>query len=91
MSLYETQRYMYDALRALETEGGARPGFDGYQLTDVQRDQLQARDVAALYSMGAHPVLLQQYARATGLTTDDLRRALTTVAIDDTRTARWQS
>lgn len=91
MSLYDTQRYMFDTLRALEVEGGARPGFDGYQLTDIQRDQLRAGDVAALYVMGAHPVLLQQYGRATGLTTDDLRRALATVQIDETRTARWQS
>lgn len=91
MSLYETQRYMYDSLRALEVEGGVRPGFDGYQLTDSQREQLRAGDVAALYSMGAHPVLLQQYGRATGLTTDDLRRALTTIKIDDSGAARWQS
>ncbi len=91
MSLYETQRYIYDSLRALEVEGGARPGFDGYQLTEPERARLRAGDVAALYVAGAHPVLLQQYGRATGLTTDDLRRALTTIEIDDSRIPRWHS
>ena len=60
MSLYQLHRCVFDFLRAGEVSSGAAPNFDvsSYDLTDEERKVFESKDVAALYRMGFHPVLL---------------------------------
>jgi hypothetical protein len=66
MSLYQLHRCVFDFLRAGEVSSGAAPNFDvgSYDLTDEERKAFDSKDVAALYRMGFHPVLLNGYCRA---------------------------
>ncbi len=66
MSLYQLHRCVFDYLRAGETSAGAAPDFDvnRYDLTDEERKSVESKDIAALYQMGLHPVLLNGYCRA---------------------------
>jgi hypothetical protein len=45
-------------------------------------------DVAALYRMGLHPVLLNGYCRAIGYERSDYRAILAAQAVPETRTGR---
>ena len=91
MTLYEVQRYIFDTLRQLERAGGERPALQGYDLTGTEMAALDSVDVVKLFSAGVHPVLIQQFGRASGLTTEDLRRELTKLDVNVERTARWQT
>jgi hypothetical protein len=90
VSGYQLHRCVYDWVRAGET-GDA--GFDvaRYELTDVERSAFEDRDVARLYRLGLHPVLLNRFARAAGYARDDYRQALEPYATPDTRRGRWQT
>ena len=91
MSLYQLHRCVFDYLRAGEVSSGAAPDFDAgrYDLTDEERKSFEAKDVAALYQMGLHPVLLNGYCRAIGYGRSDYRAILAAQAIPETRTGRW--
>ena len=69
MSLYQLHRAIYDNMRAGEVGSGKAPAFDisSYDLTDDERESVESRDIAALYVMGLHPVLLNGFARARGI------------------------
>jgi len=90
MSLYQLHRCVFDYLRAGETSGTA-PDFDvnRYDLTDEERKSVESKDIAALYQMGLHPVLLNGYCRAIGYNRSDYRAILAAQAIPETRTGRW--
>jgi hypothetical protein len=94
MSLYETHKCVFDFLRAAENaEPDERPDVqvDGYDLTDEERRALKEKDVAALYLMGLHPVLLNTYCRTVGFSRNDYRKILEDLPRPEPRRARWQT
>jgi hypothetical protein len=93
MSLYQLHRCVFDYLRAGEVSSGAAPDFDvsSYDLTDEERKIFESKDIAALYQMGLHPVLLNGYCRAIGYERSDYRAILASQALPETRTGRWHN
>jgi hypothetical protein len=90
MSLYRLQRRMFDDLRGVPS-GFGPPGWQGGDgLTDDERRALRERDVAALYRMGVHPVLLNGYCRAAGLGRNDYRTLLEPFDDGVRRRTRWR-
>ena len=99
MSLYQLHRAVYDWVRLGEVGGGQqaggedpRAGFDAgkYELTDEERKAFESRDVAALYQLGLHAVLLNRFCRAAGFARDDYRKILQPFGTEETRKGRWQ-
>ena len=93
MSLYQLHRCVWDYVRAGQVSSGNAAGrFDAgrYELSDEEREAFEARDVAALYGMGLHPVLLNGFCRASGYGRDEYRKLLAPFAAKEERTARWQ-
>ncbi|GEL18487.1 hypothetical protein [Pseudonocardia asaccharolytica] len=95
MSLYQLHRCVYDWVRVGEVgsaAGGGRAAFDtaGYQLTDEERAAFESQDVAAMYRLGLHPVLLNRYCRAAGYARDDYRKILEPFGVPQQRRGRWQ-
>jgi hypothetical protein len=91
VTLYQLHRCIFDYLRAGEVGSGEAPDFDlsRYDLTDEEGKVFEAKDIAALYRMGLHPVLLNGYCRAIGYERDDYRAILGAQAVPETRTGRW--
>ena len=92
MSLYQLHRCVFDHIRAGEVGSSAsRGGFDAsrYELTDEERKAFEAKDVAALYRMGLHPVLLNAFCRTSGYSRDEYRKVLEDGSVEE-RKARWQ-
>jgi hypothetical protein len=74
-------------------EGGdGRASFDvsTYELTDDERKAFENRDIAALYNLGLHEVLLNRFCRAAGFARDDYRKILEPFGVKEERKARWQ-
>jgi hypothetical protein len=95
VSSYQLHRCVWDYLRAGEvksTSNGSGGQFDDsrYELTDEERKAFANKDVAGLYRLGLHPVLLNAFCRAAGYTRDDYRKALAVSAPREERTGRWQ-
>jgi hypothetical protein len=66
---YALQRAIYDYLNPKGTEGTGLPleretVRARYDLTEPELEALLAADIAALYRLGVHPVLLNSFARA---------------------------
>ncbi len=89
MSWFELHRCAYGWVRA--TESGGRFDVTEYDLTDVERAAFDARDVAALYGLGLHPVLINRFARQAGYSRDEYRALLAPYATETTRRGRWQT
>lgn len=93
MSLYQLHRCVYDFVRAGGVNSSApSAAFDAsrYDLSDDERKAFEAKDVAALYQLGVHAVLLNGYCRAIGLVRDQYRKVLEPFGAPEERTARWQ-
>jgi hypothetical protein len=96
MSLYQLHRCVYDWVRAGEVNSAAgvdgRIGFDdgAYELTVDERKAFADRDVAALYQLGLHQVLLNRFCRAAGYGRDDYRKILEPFGAKEERRGRWQ-
>jgi hypothetical protein len=96
MSLYQLQRCVYDWVRAGEVnsadEGDGRLGFStaGYELTDEERKVFETKDVAGMYQLGLHQVLLNRFCRAAGFARDEYRKILEPFGTTDERKGRWQ-
>jgi len=97
VSLYQLHRCVYDWVRAGEVAGGAaggqsRESFDAsrYDLSDDERQAFESKDVAALYQLGLHPVLLNRFCRAAGFSRDDYRKLLEPFGGPEERKGRWQ-
>ncbi len=96
MSWYQMHRCVYDWVRAGEVNsaagGDGRAGFDdsAYELTDDERKAFENRDIAALYNLGLHEVLLNRFCRAAGFARDDYRKILEPFGQKEERKARWQ-
>jgi len=96
MSWYQLHRCVYDWVRAGEVNsaagGDGRAGFDvsAYELTDDERKAFENRDIAALYNLGLHEVLLNRFCRAAGFARDDYRKILEPFGEKEERKGRWQ-
>ena len=92
MSLYQLHRCVWDQIRAGEVSSGTGHSFDAnrYELGEEERKAFDGRDVAALYALGLHPVLLNAFCRASGYSRNDYRQVLQQFAAPEGRTARWQ-
>jgi hypothetical protein len=96
MSWYQMHRAVYDWVRAGEVNsadgGDGRAGFDDsvYELTDEERKAFENKDIAALYKLGLHEVLINRFARAAGFARDDYRKILAPFGVKEERRARWQ-
>lgn len=96
VSLYQLHRCVYDYVRAGEISDGG--GADGrqtfevgrYELTEDEQKAFENKDVAALYQLGLHPVLLNRFCRAVGYSRDDYRKLLEPFGVPEERRARWQ-
>jgi len=95
VSLFQLQQCLFDYLRAMEGAGptGNRPEIntEGYDLTEDELRALKEGDIGAFYVMGAHPVIINGYARAMGYKRADYRPLLEKVATPSKRRTRWQS
>lgn len=92
MSVYQLHRCVYDFVRAGEVSGSGVKPFDigDYDLEPVERTAFDEKDVAALYRLRLHPVLLNRFCRAIGHTRDDYRKILEPFATTEERTGRWR-
>jgi hypothetical protein len=96
MSWYQLHRCVYDWVRAGEVNsadgGDGRAGFDvaSYELSDDERKAFETQDIAALYNLGLHEVLLNRFARAAGFARDDYRKVLEPFGAKEEKRARWQ-
>jgi hypothetical protein len=92
VSLYQLHRCVYDFVRAGEVASSSGAAFDAdrYDLDDEERRAFQAHDIAALYRLGLHPVLLNRFCRELGYSRDDYRKLLEPLAEPETRTGRWR-
>jgi hypothetical protein len=95
MSFYQLHRCVYDWVRAGEVNSESADGrldFDDsqYELTDEERKAFESRDVAALYQLGLHEVLLNRFCRAAGFARDDYRKILEPFGGTEERKGRWQ-
>jgi hypothetical protein len=91
--MYQLHRCVWDSIRASEVKSNsAGRHFDAgrYDLSEEERKAFVDRDVAALYRLGLHPVLLNAFCRTSGYTRDDYRKALAVFATREERTGRWQ-
>ena len=92
MSLYQLHRCVYDHVRGagVRSDQGAQVDAARYDLTDEESRAFATRDVAALYQLGLHPVLLNAFCRAVGFARDDYRRMLEPLAVPAGPTPRWR-
>ncbi|MGI5133122.1 hypothetical protein ACQEVB_40415 [Pseudonocardia sp. CA-107938] len=96
MSVYQLNRCVYDWVRAGEVGNAGsdgRIGFDdsGYDLTDDERAAFAEQDVAGLYRLGLHDVLLNRFCRAAGFGRDEYRKLLEPLWRPAERRGRWQT
>jgi hypothetical protein len=71
VTLYALQRSMYERVR-----NGDRSITPSSELDEAEREALAEDDVAALFGLGVHPVLLNGYCRLIGLNRDSYRAML---------------
>jgi hypothetical protein len=94
MSIYQLQECLFNYLRALEDSPAdqAKPELstEGYSLTDEERTALSNRDVATLYALGTHPVIINGYCRAMGYKRADYRPLFKETTAVTKGKARWQ-
>jgi hypothetical protein len=92
MSLYQLHRCVYDFVRAGEVGSGvagAEFTVANYDLTEPERRAFEERDVAGLYQLGLHPVLLNRFCRGVGFSRDEYRKLLEPLAEPEQRRGRW--
>ena len=94
MSLYQLHRAIFDDVESPARSAAARHRLStsaATTLTDDERKSIESRDIAALYVMGLHPVLLNGFARASGYSRDDYRAILAPYATTpEAGKGRWQ-
>ena len=83
MTNYDTQRVLFDYLRAREhAPPGEKPDIKAvvkakeYDLTDQELTAVEALDLGTLYAVGVHPVIINGLARNMGYRKADYRPLL---------------
>jgi hypothetical protein len=91
VSSYQLHRLVWDHVRAKADNSSERAPVNpaAYDLTDEERRAFEDRDVAGLYQMGLHPVLLNGFCRAEGFARDEYRKLLEPFGADEQRKGRW--
>jgi hypothetical protein len=92
VSSYRLQQHLFDQLGrwAIDPDDHLDPA--PYELDPAELDALVGNDIAGLYRLGVHPVLLNSWCRATGHTRDEYRRLLAPLRRPDEGTVpRWRS
>lgn len=91
VSSYQLHRLVWDHVRAKAANSSERAPVNpaAYDLTDEERRAFEDRDVAGLYQMGLHPVLLNGFCRAEGFARDEYRKLLEPFGADEQRKGRW--
>ncbi|WP_396909280.1 hypothetical protein [Mycolicibacterium sp.] len=93
MSLYQVQKCVFDYLRARHhAPAGQKPEVtvEGYDLTDHEREVIEALDVGELYKMGTHPVIINGLCRSLGYRRADYRPLLAGSAAPEAGRPRWR-
>jgi hypothetical protein len=94
MSLYQVQQCLFDYIRALEhrdTEELPPMRTEGYTLTPDEQSAVEGGDVAALYQMGVHPVIINTSCRSVGFSRNDYRVLLEKILTPEPKRTRWQT
>jgi hypothetical protein len=92
MSAYGLQQYLFDQLARWSADRDDVLDVAPYPLDAAETAAVQRNDVAALYRLGVHPVLLNAWCRATGHSRDDYRALLAPLRRpDDGRAPRWRT
>jgi len=91
VSAYAVQQCLFDQLGRWAAAPGTAVVTGGYDLTADERAVVDANDIAGLYVLGVHPVLLNAWCRATGHTRDEYRRLLAPLALPETGEPRWRT
>ena len=91
MSWYDRHRCVYDFIRC--GESGTPESFDmgRYDLSEQERAAIQRQDVAGLYLLGLHGVLLNRYCRQIGQSRDSYRATLQPYLTPQEGRGRWQN
>ncbi|WP_338616317.1 hypothetical protein [Pigmentiphaga sp. CHJ604] len=80
MSLFAVQRLIFDLKhdkgRAALLKSDPQAALRDADLTDAERSALAHGDLASLYLMGVHPLLLAPYSRMVGISRADYQHAL---------------
>jgi len=82
VSAYQLNKAVFETLRR------EPPTAD---LTGDERAAVDARDMRLLYEMGLHPVLLNAFARFSGLQRDDYRALLAGAGTQPEGVPRWRA
>jgi hypothetical protein len=93
MSLYQTQKCLFDYLRAKHHAPSgekSEPSVEGYDLTEEERKAVETLDVGTLYAMGTHPVIINSLCRSMGYKRADYRPLLAGSAAAEPGRARWR-
>ncbi len=80
MSLYEVQRFIHrlnvEPAFAARFRESPEEALAGYALDEAERTALLAGDMAALWRMGVHPLLMLHYGRARRIPLPELLRQI---------------
>lgn len=80
MSLYGVQSFMFRLKQDTALQRGLQRGDEGilagFSLDDPERKALLAGDVATLFRMGVHPLLLAPFSRFVGLSAAQYRTVM---------------
>ena len=80
MSLYYTQKFLYQLNRDLLAQRRFRDDLDGllseYDLTEEERAAIKSRDVGLLYVFGVNGQILMHYAALIGLEWNEYLEAM---------------
>jgi hypothetical protein len=92
VSLYQLHRCIYDYVRAAEVSASSMRDFDvnRYDLTEDERKAFESTDIAALYQLGLHEVLLNRFCRQAGFSRNEYRKILEPLGKPEERKGRWQ-
>jgi hypothetical protein len=92
VSAYALQQLLFDQLGRRSAEPGTALVVAGYDLTPAELDAVERNDIAGLFELGVHPVLLNAWCRATGHTRDQYRELLAPHRRpDDGKEPRWRT
>ncbi|HEX9259972.1 MAG TPA: hypothetical protein VF855_10585 [Acidimicrobiales bacterium] len=92
MSAYRLQQYLFDQLGRWATDPDDDVDVVAYALEADELEAVGHNDIAGLYRLGVHPVLLNAWCRATGHSRDEYRSLLAPLRRpDDGRAPRWRT
>ncbi|MEW6450651.1 MAG: hypothetical protein AB1490_08400 [Pseudomonadota bacterium] len=80
MSIFGTQKFIFQLKKDKALQSQFRSDADNalavFPLSDDERQALKAGDLASLYRMGVHPLLLAPYARFMGISRPSYQETL---------------